>query len=240
MARLPRLFVDGPLAPGDLSLAGDAAKRLLSVLRLSSGDAFRVFSGDGREYEATVAAGTAKRVAVSVGAVARQEPPPALSLELCSGLVRANRFDLVVEKATEAGADVITPLVSERSARGDAPSKARYDRWERLVVEASEQSGRLYLPVLQQPITFERLCERGRRPLLLAHPDGMSWGDATALLPVRGPLVVAIGPEGGFSDEEVEAARLAGALVVSIAPNVLRTETAAIVATALVRAAGLH
>ncbi len=172
--------------------------------------------------------------------MSRQEPPAALSLELYAGLVRANRFDLIVEKATEAGADVITPLISGRSVRGDAPSPSRYERWERLAAEAAEQSGRLYLPVLQPPATLDRLLEKPGLSILLPHPGEMPWSQAATLLPARGTLAVVVGPEGGFSDEEVAAARQRGAILASIGPNVLRTETAAIVATALVRAAALH
>jgi 16S rRNA (uracil1498-N3)-methyltransferase len=239
MASPPRVFVPGPLHPGTLSIEGDPAKRLASVLRLRPGDAFALFCGDGREYEATFAGATGKRVAAIVGPVARQEPPAALSLELYCGLVRATRFDTVVEKATEAGADVIAPLISEHAARGEHPSPARYERWERIAIEAAEQSGRLYVPVLAQPVVFEVALRSPGTLALLCDPAGSPWNQVAALLPKRGRLLLLIGPEGGFSDGEVAAARRAGALVAAIAPNVLRTETAAIVATALVRAAGI-
>jgi 16S rRNA (uracil1498-N3)-methyltransferase len=163
-----------------------------------------------------------------------------LSIELYAGLVRANRFDLVVEKATEAGADVITPLLSERSTRGEAPSESRNQRWERIAVEASEQSGRLYLPVLQPPVPLDRVLERPGLTLLMSHPGEMPWPEAAKLLPQRGSVALLIGPEGGFTSEEVAGARQRGAILTSISPNVLRTETAAIVTTALVRSAAIH
>jgi len=240
MPAIPRVHLPGPLAPGVITLPPEAARRLASVLRLSSGDAFLAFCGDGKEYLATVEQASAKRLMATLGPVSRQEAPAALSVELYAGLVRANRFDLVVEKTTEAGADVITPLISERAARGDAPSASRYERWERLAAEAAEQSGRLYLPVLQPPVTLERLLDRPGQSILLPHPGEMPWAEAANLLPGRGTLAIVIGPEGGFSDEEVASARQRGAIVASIGPNVFRTETAAIVTTSLVRASGLH
>jgi 16S rRNA (uracil1498-N3)-methyltransferase len=239
MASLPRLFVPGPIRPGALSIDGDAAKRLTSVLRLRRGDAFTVFGGDGREYEATLEGTAGKRVAATVGPVTRQAPPAPLALELHCGLVRANRFDNVVEKATEAGADVIVPLISEHSARGEQPSAARYERWERIAIEASEQSGRLYAPVLGRPATFETVLRAPGAVVVVCEPGGVPWPEGARLLPQRGRLLLLVGPEGGFSDAEVAAARGAGAIVAAVAPHILRTETAAILATGLVRSLAL-
>jgi 16S rRNA (uracil1498-N3)-methyltransferase len=237
MAGPARVFVPALPGPGIASLEGDVAKRLVSVLRLKPGDALRVFSGDGREYEATFEGAEGRRAAIRVGAVCRQQPPSPLQLELFCGLVRANRFDTVVEKATEAGADVIVPLLSEYSARGDEPSQSRHDRWERIAVEAAEQCGRLYLPLIERPARFDDAIARRSGSSLLCHPGAEPWPRVAPLLPSRGNLAVFIGPEGGFSDGEVAVARRAGTLVAAIAPSLLRVETAAIVATALVRAA---
>jgi 16S rRNA (uracil1498-N3)-methyltransferase len=240
MPALARVYVPGPIGPGPLSLPPDATRRLANVLRLKPGNAFLAFSGDGREYPAIIDHVGGKRLAATVQAIARQEPPPPLSIELYAGLVRANRFDLVVEKATEAGADVITPLLSERSARGEAPSDSRSQRWERIAIEASEQSGRLYLPVLQQPVSLDKVIERAGLTFLMTHHGEMPWREAAGLLPQRGSVALLVGPEGGFTSEEALLARQRGAILTSIGPNVLRTETAAIVATALVRSAALH
>jgi len=216
MASLPRIFVPGPISPGALSIDGEAAKRLTSVLRLRAGDALTIFCGDGREYEATFEGAAGKRVAVTVGPVVRQEPPAPLTLELHCGLVRANRFDTVIEKATEAGADVIVPLISEHSVRGEKPSASRFERWERIAIEAAEQSGRLYVPVLGQPASFEAAVRAAGSVAFVCEPGGMPWPGASRLLPERGRLVLLVGPEGGFSRQEVEVARAAGAVVAAI------------------------
>jgi 16S rRNA (uracil1498-N3)-methyltransferase len=239
MGAPPRVFLPALPGPGIATVEGDLAKRLSSVLRMKPGDALRVFSGDGREYDAAFAGAEGRRAVIRVGAVCRQEPPSPLQLELCCGLVRANRFDAVVEKATEAGADVIVPLLTEYSTRRDEPSPARYERWERIAIEAAEQCGRLYVPLLESPARFDTAIARSGGASLLCHPGDEAWPHAAALLPSRGRLAIFIGPEGGFSDAEVATARRAGAVVAAIAPNLLRTETAAMVATALVRAATL-
>jgi 16S rRNA (uracil1498-N3)-methyltransferase len=233
---VPRLYVRRPITPGTVVLDAEQSRRIGSVLRLRRGDAFLLFCGDGREWRAEVLDDARSGVRARVVDLARQEPRPALSLEVWCALVRPNRFDLVVEKCTEAGADVIRPLVTEHSARGDEPSATRTARWERLVVEASEQGGRLYLPAVSEPQHFGEAVRRLRHPLVVADPGGMPWSEAAALLPESGTLAVAVGPEGGWNESELAAARAGGSILATVSPNVLRTETAAILLAGLVRA----
>lgn len=239
MAHVPRIYRPGRIAPGPLLIDGEAAKRLTSVLRLRAGDRFLCFSGDGREWEATVAETGKRGVSVEVGALARQAPPLSLVVELRAGLVRPNRFDWLIEKCTEAGVDILRPLLSEHAARGEGASHQRSERWARIAVEATEQSGRLFLPVIEPAGTFDALLARHHGPMLLADALGLPWAQAAPLLPPDGRLTIAIGPEGGFSATELAAARAQGAIVASLGPNVLRTETAAVVAVALVRSSHL-
>lgn len=238
MAHVPRIFVPGHLATGTFRLDGEQAKRLTAVMRLRPGDPFLVFCGDGREWTATVASEERGRLHATVGEVVRQEPALAIVLEAWIALVRPNRFDWAIEKCTEAGADVIRPLLGEHSARGEGSSAQRQERWNRIAVEASEQCGRLRLPVIEAPASFDRLVSNWRGSLIIGDPGGRSWPDTVPLLPERGTVAVAIGPEGGFSAGEVVAAKARGALGVSLGPNILRTETAAVVACALVRSLG--
>ncbi|MCL4232777.1 MAG: 16S rRNA (uracil(1498)-N(3))-methyltransferase [Dehalococcoidia bacterium] len=238
MAHVPRLFVRGHLGPGPLLIEGEQAQRLTKVMRLREGEKFLAFSGDGREWEATVGPAAKSGLHAAIGAFARQEPAPAVTLELWVALVRPNRFDWAVEKATEAGADVIRPLLSEHSARGEGSSAGRQERWERIAIEAAEQCGRLYMPVIEPPAHFNDLLGRHHGALVVADMGGRPWEEVSALLPDEGRLAVAIGPEGGFSQEEVARARAHGALVARLGPNTLRSETAAVVAVALVRSLG--
>ena len=232
---LPRICVPEGVRPGPLRLGGAQAKHL-TARRLRDGDAFLVFSGDGREYRAEIDATARNSVQAAVGALTRQEALPALELELWCANVRANRMEWAIEKCVEAGADVFRPITGERAARGQALSQGRQERWERIAIEAAEQCGRLYLARIEPVTPFAEALGRLRGPLVLAHPGGGTWDAIAPLLPDRGTLTVAVGPEGGFSEAEVAQAKAAGALVASLGPNTLRTETAAVVATALVRA----
>ena len=238
MARQPRIYVPGRIALGPLRLDKDQSRRLTSVMRLRPGDPFLVFGGDGHEWQATVSGNLRGQVEAEVGELVRHAPAPALIVDLWCGLVRANRFDWAVEKCTEAGADIIRPLVTEHAARGEEASASRIERWQRITAEAAEQSGRLFVPVIEPPSPFARLLDASGHVLVLADAAGQPWDQTRRLLPDRGMVAIAIGPEGGFSEEEVRAARARGALVTRLGPNILRTETAAVVATALLRVAG--
>ncbi|HJP40499.1 MAG TPA: 16S rRNA (uracil(1498)-N(3))-methyltransferase [Dehalococcoidia bacterium] len=233
--RLPRIYVPSPLRPGPIALSKDQAKRLAAVRRLEQGDDFLAFSGDGREWRASVRTATKISLTAELVEVVRQEALPVMTLELWIGLVRPSRFDWAFEKCTEAGVDVLRPLTSEHSARGATASATRIERWERLAIEASEQCGRLFLPVVQPSAGLETLISRQTANVVICDPDGQRWDDLRARLPERGTVAVAVGPEGGFSPSEVSRAVGSGALLVSLGPNILRTETAAVAATVLAR-----
>ncbi len=236
MAHIPRVYLPGRLGPGPIVLGDAEARRLVSVMRLRQGDEFRIFGGEGREFRATVT-GTAKdSLHALVGEIVRQEAADSLVIEAWVGIVRPNRFDWAIEKCVEAGADVIRPLISRYTARGDKASAMRVDRWTRIAVEAAEQCGRLHMAAVEPPGAFDDLVHHHHGALLVGHPGGKDWDETAGFVPRDGRLALAIGPEGGFTDEEIALARSHGALVTSFGPNVLRTETAALVGVALIRA----
>lgn len=238
MAHVPRIYLPGRIAPGPLTLDGDAARRLAAVMRMRPGDPFTVFCGDGREWAATVSVVEKNRLQAQVGEVARTATPLPLVIECWCALIRPNRFDWAIEKCTEAGVDVIRPLICAHAARGESVSENREDRWERIAIEAAEQSGRLSVPVFAPPGRFEQLIEQPIGALILFDREGKPWQETVPLIPEQGRVTVAVGPEGGFSAEEVAAARARGALAVSLGPNILRTETAAVAGVALLRSLG--
>ena len=232
---LPRICVREGLKPGPLRLGVAQAKPLTGARRLRVGDALLVFSGDGRESRAKVEATARDSLQATVGALTRQEPLPALELEIWCANVRANRMEWGIKKCVETGADIFRPITCERAARGQELSAGRRERWERIAIEAAEQCDRLHLPRIEALTPFADACKRLRGPIVLADPNGAPWSTIAPLLPERGTLTVAIGPEGGFSEGEMAEAHADGALIASLGPNTLRTETAAAVATALVR-----
>ncbi|TWT47225.1 16S rRNA (uracil(1498)-N(3))-methyltransferase [Botrimarina hoheduenensis] len=217
-------LIDGATA----TLDGPEAHHLLHVMRGKVGDRLTLFDGSGAEYEAQVTGLT--RSAATLAVLAREaidrELPFALTLGVA--LPKGDRQRVLVEKLTELGVTRLTPLQTERSVvdlKGGAVDKLR-----RMVVEASKQCGRNRLMGIDEPQRLaDFLTAPATGPRLLAHPSG-------SVFPQRigtDPAVIAIGPEGGFSDEEVAAARGAGWSVATFGPRILRIETAAIMAAAL-------
>ncbi|PFG72948.1 RsmE family RNA methyltransferase [Tepidiforma thermophila] len=235
MAHVPRLYIRGKLEPGRLLLEGEAATRLGAVLRAQPGDEVRLFAGEGREWRAEVRETARGRVAVEVLGVVRQEPPPEPVVEAWLPIIRAQRFEWALEKCTEAGADIIRPVATAFGQRGEAPSDGKRERWERIAVEASEQCGRLYVPVIEPAAGLEALLGVFRGVLVALERDGLRPAELAPLLPGRGRLAVVCGPEGGFSPGELALLRAKGALFARAGPYVLRAETAAVAGVVLVR-----
>ena len=238
MAHIPRLYLPGRLGPGPLTLDAAQSRRLASVIRLREGDSFLAFSGDGREWRSRITALTKASLRAEVEELTRQEAALPIVVDVWLALIRPQRFDLAIEKCTEAGADIIRPMLTDHLARGEGASAQRHERWERIAIEAAEQCGRLRVPVIGPPASFADLVGRHRGALLVGDQQGRPWPDAAALLPEKGDVAIAIGPEGGFSPDELARATARGAIAACFGPNILRAETAAVVATALVRSLG--
>ncbi len=170
---MPRFYVASalPAGGGVYQLTGDAAHRIGRVLRMKPGERLRLFDGSGRELEALIAGLTGAAVTVALAEELPPEPPrPAV--HLYQALIRPNRFEWLIEKATELGATAIQPVVSERcQVRAAEFGAAKTVRWGRIVVEAAEQCGRRTLPVLRPPLPFERALRRAPGLVLLPWED---------------------------------------------------------------------
>ena len=234
----PRLFVDAALGSGaDLPLDRGQANYLLNVLRLRAGDGVLVFNGRDGEWRATVEAEGRKGARLSVGELARpQEPRPDLLL-LFAPLKHA-RLDYMVQKAVEMGAGVLQPVITGRTQ----VARVNGERMRANAVEAAEQCGILAVPELRAPLVLDRALS-GLEPdrLLVFCDEDAPPGDPVDTLRPRGDrssrLAVCVGPEGGFTDEE--RARVAArecTVRVSLGPRILRADTAAVAALALVQA----
>jgi 16S rRNA (uracil1498-N3)-methyltransferase len=219
-----RFYINCPLRPGPVELTGAEAHHLAAVCRLRPGDRVYLFNGDGRQYPAEVAA--AGRRSVTLQVLGAEAPARELGfrLEAAAPLPKGDRAQFLVEKLTELGATSFVPLRTARSVV--EPRGARLDRLQRTVVEASKQCGRNVLLRVEPPGDWADYCARGDLPAarLLAHPGGTG-----RVGPAGQDCAVAVGPEGGFTDEEVAAARAAGWRVIDLGPRVLRVETAALV-----------
>lgn len=220
-----RFFLAAPPQAGRAALAGDEARHLTRVHRARVGDDVRVFDGAGHEWAARVAAIERDRVSLDLVADLPGQPSPTRSLTLAVALPKGERQKWLVEKLTELGVTRLVPLVTERGVA--EATAAAIERLTRGVIEACKQCGRNTLMEIGSPATLDSLASTHPHALrLIAHPDGAPLAEAYGS--GQTAIVAAIGPEGGFTDEEIAAAAGRGFYRVSLGPLILRIETAAI------------
>ena len=227
----PRLFVPPTLTEGGTHvLDGQQAHYLTRVMRVAPGDAVILCDDVSGEWAARVTSAGKRDVTVDV--VERLRPREDVpDFWLCPALLKKDRFDWVLEKATELGVGRIQPVVTRRCVA----DKLNSDRARTILVEAAEQCARTALPELAEPVKLDALLKAwpDGRTLFFADENGGEPA-AAAFAAQTGPAALIVGPEGGFDDAERAAIRaLPGARAISLGPRILRGETAAIGAVAL-------
>jgi 16S rRNA (uracil1498-N3)-methyltransferase len=224
-----RYYLDAALGPGPILLEGPEAHHLASVCRARPGDAVCLFNGDGCEYRARVVAVERRRVTLDIVETAAPQRELPFSLEVAAPLPKGDRGQFLVEKLTELGVTAFVPLSTRRSVVH--PREGKLEKLERYVIEASKQCGRNVLMRIGGLTDWETHAHRPDLPMarLLAHPGGTGSGPTCAELAAAANVSLAVGPEGGMTDEEVELARQAGWRLVDLGPRILRVETAALV-----------
>lgn len=234
---MPRLYVELPLTAGaEITLPAAAAHHVRSVLRLTREADVTLFDGSGNEYEARLIAVHREGVRALVGAALTPDTESALDLTLVQCISRGERMDYTLQKAVELGVRRLVPVSSRRTVvRLDAArADKRHEHWRGIVQHAAEQSGRVRLPTLEHPGTLEEWARHagGTRYLLQPHaPDPLARQAAPT-----GAVTLIAGPEGGFEPREVAMLLAHGATAVALGPRVLRTETAAVCALAVMQA----
>jgi 16S rRNA (uracil1498-N3)-methyltransferase len=222
-----RFFITTPPAGDRAILEGDEARHLARVLRAKIGDAVVLFDGRGREWPARVASIGRDRVELDAGEPHVDGPARGIPLTLAVALPKGDRQKWMVEKLTELGAARLVPL---ETARGVAEATASAQaRLERVVIEACKQCGRNTLMEVAAGRSLNRLLAEvpAGACVVIAHPGGRLLDDAAAP-PATTEVIALVGPEGGFTDEELCIADRAGVIRVSLGPHILRVETAAI------------
>jgi 16S rRNA (uracil1498-N3)-methyltransferase len=216
-----RFYVNLSDLAGQVVLTGPEAHHLSVVCRVRVGSAVVLFNGDGLEYPATVVAVGKRAVELEVGQAIPVDREHSGQLILAAPLPKGDRTGFLIEKLTELGATAFIPLRTQRSVID--PGEGKAEKLRRQVIEAAKQCGRNRLMVIEPPQDLAVLLTRNDLPKerWLAHPGG------AAPSPARN-LVAAVGPEGGFTAEEVAAAQTHGWKLVGLGPRVLRIETAAI------------
>ena len=238
--RVPRLHVEPPLAAGlRITLPQTAGHHVTKVLRLAPGDALTVFDGHGGEYRTTLVRASRGAVEVEIGAHDPVDRESALAVELGQGICKGDRMDLVVRKATELGVRTIRPIVCERTVVKLDPSRMerRMAHWRAIAVHAAQQSGRTRVPEVAEVEGLGAWLSRdGAGPAFVLSPRAGASPSDLALPAPEAPVRLLVGPEGGLSPREVECAEAAGFAGLRLGPRVLRTETAALVALAVLQA----
>jgi 16S rRNA (uracil1498-N3)-methyltransferase len=239
MSRLPRFFISPDQAVGRrITLTGEDVRHISMVLRMKAGDELLLCDGQGTEYRVKIAeAGRSELVTDIVDRSVRGTGR--LLITLGQGLPKSDKMDWIAQKATELGVSSIVPLMTERTVVKVKDEQKRVARWRKICREAAMQSNRPDIPRIEALLSFEdflRSLDPGPRTLLL-----FPWEEGTE--PIRNILrrdpdvrkvVVLIGPEGGFSAGEAGLAAARGFHAVSLGPTILRTETAALAALAMI------
>ncbi|WP_455223002.1 16S rRNA (uracil(1498)-N(3))-methyltransferase [Kaarinaea lacus] len=240
--RIPRIYQAIPLAEGEIiSLDKQAAIHVARVLRLNNGDQIIVFNGEGGEYPGVIEAVDKRSVTVRLAGLEQPTTESPLQITLIQAVSRGERMDYTLQKSVELGVSEIHPVTTQHIAVHMDVERARKKQahWQGIVNSACEQSGRIMVPTVhtvqsleacveqltaQENTLFLILDHRGAKPLTDIHSAHI------------GRIVIVVGPEGGLSEEERQWLISIGFVAIAIGPRVLRTETAAIAAIAIMQA----
>jgi 16S rRNA (uracil1498-N3)-methyltransferase len=234
MERIRRVHhSDVPGTGSVIVLDPEETHHAVRVLRLRPGDPLSVFDGKGREWEAVLLSADRASAAVRTVSELPGRVDPVLAVTLFQALCRPERMEWLIQKGTEVGLAAIRPFSARRSEAGD-PSGGRLRRYRRVALEAAKQSGRRAVPEVAEPVVAVPPPPEGTRALLLdAGPGARPLAEWIAA-PEPAEVWLAVGPEGGFEPEEAASLEASGWRRASIGPRTLRTETAGVVAAALV------
>lgn len=249
-----------------ITISGEKARYLISVLRCTAGDELQVFDGEGSFYKARISGVDNKEVKIDLLEKIPFDTESPLNLILMQGILKGEKMDLVIQKATELGVKEIIPAITGRSQVRETRKAAR---WRKIAEEASRQSGRTGIPKVHEPVDFKNFINNitppspplnlrggreGLKGFIFWEEGGIRMHDAIKQLqgaerralgidkenpgPVPYalcPMLVVVGPEGGFTKEEVKLAESRGLIATSLGKRILRAETAAISAVTLVQ-----
>lgn len=228
--RIPRLFIDQELSSGEVVfLPQDKANHLSHVLRMRSGDPIKLFNDSGYEFDSRINELTKKSAQVKIGESSQIENESSLDITLCLAIARGKHMDFSIQKAVELGVNKIVPVMSEFSnvKLQDGRIQHKLTHWQNIIISATEQCGRARLTQLLSPVTFSEWLDSGvSTTRIILHPVSQQSMSVTNV--ENNKLTLMIGPEGGFSDIELNEAKVKGYVPISLGPRILRTETAVV------------
>jgi len=235
-----RFYAPDAHAPGDvIALPEDEAEHLVRVLRLKAGDALRVFNGRGHEFDATIEHAGKGGVRVRLGGVTQPAPEPRVAITLAQAVLKGDKMDDVVRDSTMLGVAAIQPIITARAevTRASLIRGRRRERWERIAISSVKQCGRATVPRILEPMEFNQLIEALAKMLLplpglmLVEPGATvetTPASELDLSPQRGATVL-IGPEGGWTPDEVERGASVCRLI-TVGGRTLRADAMCVVA----------
>ncbi len=220
-----------------MQLEEAAARHVTRVLRLQAGASIALFNGDGHDYAATIEPKSGRRVTVTVGEPTVNATESPLAVTLWQGLCRGQRMDWILQKATELGVTQIRPVSTQRSVvrLDDARVARRAAHWRGILVGAAEQCGRPTVPEIAAPQSLEDALAEPAPDHAHVVLEPTAQDSLREAVDGENAVTILCGPEGGLSPEEVERCRTQGWHTVRLGPRILRTETAPLVALALLQ-----
>ncbi|GAA4361171.1 16S rRNA (uracil(1498)-N(3))-methyltransferase [Kangiella marina] len=241
--RISRIYTEQPtLSVGQaLKLDKEASNHLSRVLRLNMGHQVIVFNGDGFDYLADIIEVERNQVTVHLKDQTAKNLESPLHIHLLQGVSRGDKMDLTLQKGVELGIKEFTPILTERCGvkLDEKRWQKKMQHWQRVIQSACEQCGRASIPTLNPVLTLAEALEHAGQQTFFLHPDAKQTFKDYQLkseLDTGQPLSLWIGPEGGFSDLEIEQVESRGIVPIHLGPRVLRTETASLAAVSAINA----
>ena len=218
-------------------LTGDQAHQILRVLRLQVGDQFMVLDNASWEYVVEITAVSSKQLIADIIQKQAAHGEPSVEISLYMGMMKRDKFEWVLQKCTEIGVTRFVPVITQRSLVQDTKMKDnKFDRWQKIITEAAEQSRRGKIPELCPPLKLADAFAELDADLALIPWEEAEGMDVRAVLDGKRPSSIAlfIGSEGGFAAEEIELAQQHSIQPITLGKRILRAETAAIVASSVI------
>lgn len=233
-----RIYQIGPYSTGQtIELSPEAGQHVGVVLRMQPGEKITLFCGNNREFDATLIAVHKKKVIVKITDAREVSRESSKNIHLAQAISKGERMEFVMQKAVELGVASITPVLTARSVVKLDPARMekKLAQWQAIVIAACEQSGRNQIPKVKTPLALEEYlrANEGQLNFVLDPRGAKSWRNYQFIQP---EIALLIGPEGGFSEQELAQVFAADFQPLCLGPRILRTETAAIVALSVLQA----
>lgn len=240
--RIPRFYLAQPLLVSQtLELPAELFRHAVQVLRMKAGDPLMIFNGEGGEYLAELSEVSKRKAAADILSFDPVDRESGLQLTLVQSIIKPDKMDLTIQKCVELGITYIRPMISQRSVvrMGRDKLDKKLSHWQAVAINACEQSGRTGVPVILSPVSFDEWLEApvadNETRLMFMPGDYPRISTLQGNLPEKPRISLMIGPEGGFTDDEVAACQQHNITTLSLGPRILRAETAAISVTSLLQ-----